>query len=113
MRIIPQYIRIKSLFNVVLVILKVFTQLLALEGLGAHIINSLRTAILCGNKLFSHMELQKAGLKTPKAISAFSDVSAMVALDRLGYPAVIKPTVGSWGRLIALLRDKDASQGDN
>ena len=82
----------------------------ALEGLGAHIINSLRTAILCGNKLFSHMELQKAGLKTPKAISAFSDVSAMAALDRLGYPAVIKPTVGSWGRLIALLRDKDAAK---
>lgn len=82
----------------------------ALEGLGAHIINSLRTAILCGNKLFSHMELQKAGLKTPKAISAFSDVSAMAALDSLGYPAVIKPTVGSWGRLIALLRDKDAAR---
>ena len=35
----------------------------ALEGLGAHIINSLRTAILCGNKLFAHMELQKAGFK--------------------------------------------------
>lgn len=82
----------------------------ALEGLGAHIINSLRTAILCGNKLFSHMELQKAGLKTPKAISAFSEVSAMAALDGLGYPAVIKPTVGSWGRLIALLRDKDAAK---
>jgi len=82
----------------------------ALEGLGAHIINSLRTAILCGNKLFSHMELQKAGLKTPKAISAFSDISAMAALDSLGYPAVIKPTVGSWGRLIALLRDKDAAR---
>ena len=82
----------------------------ALEGLGAHIINPLRTAILCGNKLFSHMELQNAGLKTPKAISAFSDVSAMAALDSLGYPAVIKPTVGSWGRLIALLRDKDAAK---
>ena len=82
----------------------------ALEGLGAHIINSLHTAIVCGNKLFSHMELQKAGLKTPKAISAFSDVSAMAALDSLGYPAVIKPTVGSWGRLIALLRDKDAAK---
>ena len=82
----------------------------ALEGLGAHIINSLRTAILCGNKLFSHMELQKAGLKTPKAISAFSDISALAALDSLGYPAVIKPTVGSWGRLIALLRDKDAAR---
>ena len=81
----------------------------ALEGLGAHIINSLRTATLCGNKLFAHMELQKAGVKTPNAFSAFSEESAIAALDNLGYPAVIKPTIGSWGRLIALLRDRDAA----
>jgi [lysine-biosynthesis-protein LysW]--L-2-aminoadipate ligase len=81
----------------------------ALEGLGAHIINSLHTATLCGNKLFAHMELQKARVKTPKAFSAFSEESAIRALDNLGYPAVIKPTIGSWGRLIALLRDRDAA----
>jgi len=81
----------------------------ALEGLGAHIINSLRTATVCGNKLFAHMELQKAGVKTPNAFSAFSEESAIAALDNLGYPAVIKPTIGSWGRLIALLRDRDAA----
>jgi [lysine-biosynthesis-protein LysW]--L-2-aminoadipate ligase len=82
----------------------------ALEGLGAHIINSLRTAILCGNKLFAHMELQKAGIKTPNAFTAFSPESAMSTLDRLGYPAVIKPTIGSWGRLIALIRDTEAAK---
>jgi [lysine-biosynthesis-protein LysW]---L-2-aminoadipate ligase len=82
----------------------------ALEGLGAHIINSLRTATLCGNKLFAHMELQKAGVKTPNAFSAFSEESAIAALDNLGYPAVIKPTIGSWGRLIALLHDRDAAK---
>ena len=81
----------------------------ALEGLGAHIINSLRTATDCGNTLFAHMELQKAGVKTPNAFSAFSEESAIAALDNLGYPAVIKPTIGSWGRLIALLRDRDAA----
>jgi [lysine-biosynthesis-protein LysW]---L-2-aminoadipate ligase len=82
----------------------------ALEGLGAIVINCLHTAALCGNKLFTHMELQKAGLKAPKAISAFSEESAIAALNELGYPAVIKPTIGSWGRLIALLRDKDAAK---
>ncbi|HEX2614841.1 MAG TPA: RimK family alpha-L-glutamate ligase, partial [Nitrososphaera sp.] len=50
------------------------------------------------------------GVRTPKAISAFSEESALAALEELGYPAVIKPTVGSWGRLIALLRDKDAAR---
>ena len=82
----------------------------ALEGLGAKIINSLHTATSCGNKLFTHMELQKAGIKTPRAISAFSEESAIAGLGDLGYPAVIKPTIGSWGRLVALVRDKDAAK---
>jgi len=82
----------------------------ALEGLGAHIINPLRAAILCGNKMYAHMELEKAGVLTPKAVAAFSEESALAALDEFGYPAVIKPTVGSWGRLIALLRDKEAAR---
>ena len=82
----------------------------ALEGLGAKIINSLHTATSCGNKLFAHMELQRAGIKTPRAISAFSEGSAIAGLSTLGYPAVIKPTIGSWGRLVALVRDKDAAK---
>jgi [lysine-biosynthesis-protein LysW]--L-2-aminoadipate ligase len=82
----------------------------ALEGLGARVINPLYAAILCGNKMYAHMELEKAGIRTPKAVAAFSEEGALAALEELGYPAVIKPTVGSWGRLIALLRDKDAAR---
>ncbi len=81
-----------------------------LQGLGAHVINPLYAAIMCGNKMYAHMELEKAGVKTPKAVAAFSEESAIQILDKIGYPAVIKPTVGSWGRLIALLRDKDAAK---
>ncbi len=82
----------------------------ALEGLGACVVNPLQAAATCGNKLFAHMRLINAGVKTPKAISAFSEESAIAALDNFGYPAVIKPTIGSWGRLVALLRDKDAAK---
>ncbi|HKZ60928.1 MAG TPA: lysine biosynthesis protein LysX [Nitrososphaera sp.] len=82
----------------------------ALEGLGARVINPLYTAMLCGNKMYAHMELEKAGVRTPKAVAAFSEEGALAALDEFGYPAVIKPTVGSWGRLIALLRDKEAAR---
>ena len=82
----------------------------ALEGLGAHVINPLYAAVLCGNKMYAHMELEKAGVPTPKATAAFSEESALAALEEFGYPAVIKPTVGSWGRLIALLRDKEAAR---
>ncbi|MGI0045501.1 MAG: RimK family alpha-L-glutamate ligase, partial [Nitrososphaeraceae archaeon] len=49
-------------------------------------------------------------IKTPKAIAAFSEESALSAIEEIGYPVVIKPTVGSWGRLIGLLRDKDAAE---
>lgn len=82
----------------------------ALEGLGAHVINPLDAAIFCGDKMYSHMRLKNAGIKTPKAISAFSEEAALAALGEFGYPAVIKPTVGSWGRLIALLQDKEAAR---
>lgn len=82
----------------------------ALEGLGAKVINPLDTAIVCGNKLFTHMKLKNAGIKTPKVITAFSAESALNALNKFGYPTIIKPTIGSWGRLIALLKDSDAAK---
>jgi [lysine-biosynthesis-protein LysW]--L-2-aminoadipate ligase len=82
----------------------------ALEGLGARVINPLYAALMCGNKMYAHMELEKAGVPTPRAVAAFSEESALAALEEFGYPVVIKPTVGSWGRLIALLRDKEAAR---
>lgn len=82
----------------------------ALEGLGAKVINPLKVAGITGNKLFAHMALENAGVRTPKAIAAFSEESAVQALEEFGYPSVIKPTVGSWGRMIGLLRDKDAAR---
>jgi len=73
------------------------------------VVNPLNAATICGNKLLAHMKLVNAKVKTPKAASAFSKESALDALEYIKYPAVIKPTIGSWGRLVALLRDKDAA----
>ena len=83
----------------------------ALEGLGVSVINCLNTGILAGNKLFTHMLLKKSGVPTPYATVAFSKDAALGALDAQGYPKVIKPTVGSWGRLISKLNDKDSAEG--
>lgn len=80
----------------------------ALEGLGARMINSLYTSIMCGNKLFSHMDLQRHGIATPKGLCTFSTHSAVDGVNDFGYPVVIKPTIGSWGRLIGLLNDEEA-----
>lgn len=79
-----------------------------LEGLGARMINLLYTSFMCGNKLISHIELQKNGIQTPNAMCAFSTTSSIEAAKKFGYPVVIKPTVGSWGRLIGLLNDEEA-----
>ena len=83
----------------------------ALEGKGVNVINCLNTSIFAGNKLFTHMLLQKNGIPTPFSTVAFSEESALAALESQGYPMVLKPTVGSWGRLIALLKDRDSAEG--
>lgn len=83
----------------------------ALEGLGIKVINCLQTGVLAGNKLFTHMLLGKAGVPTPHATIAFSKDAALSHLQKNGFPAVIKPTVGSWGRLVSKITDMDAAEG--
>ncbi|EGG42016.1 lysine biosynthesis enzyme LysX [Candidatus Nitrosarchaeum limnium SFB1] len=83
----------------------------ALEGMGVNVINCLNTGIFAGNKLFTHMLLKKFGVPTPYAAVAFSRDAAIEHLETHGYPKVIKPTVGSWGRLISKLNDKDSAEG--
>ena len=82
-----------------------------LEGLGARVVNSLNTGILAGNKLFTHMLLQKSGVPTPNATVAFSKDAAMEALEKNGFPKIIKPTVGSWGRMVSKINDMDSAEG--
>ena len=83
----------------------------ALEGMGVNVINCLKTGIYAGNKLYTHMLLKKSGKPTPFATVAFSKESALESLEKIGYPKVIKPTVGSWGRMISKLNDKDSADG--
>ena len=83
----------------------------ALEGLGVNVINCLNTGIFAGNKLFTHMLLQKNGIPTPFASVAFSMEAAIETLEKHGYPQVIKPTIGSWGRMISKINDADSAEG--
>lgn len=78
-----------------------------LEHYGHTVINSYKTSDICGNKLLTTLTLLKAGIPTPKTYCAFTEESALQALNELGYPAVIKPVIGSWGRMVALLKDQD------
>jgi len=83
----------------------------ALEGMGVNVINCLNTGIFAGNKLFTHMLLKKNGVPTPFATVTFSKESALETLEKQGYPKIIKPTVGSWGRMVSKLNDSDSAEG--
>jgi len=82
----------------------------ALEHLGHRVINNFRCASTCGNKLFCTLALIKAGIPTPRTNLAFTEEAAIKAIENLRYPAILKPVVGSWGRLSALIKDRDMAR---
>ncbi len=76
-----------------------------LESQGTLVINSSSSGRLCSDKLSASLALTKAGIPHPKTFVAFSKETALHAADELGFPVVLKPLNGSWGREIALLSD--------
>ena len=82
-----------------------------LEYKGVKVINSLNTAIITGNKMFTTLVLQKNNIPTPKTIVTFtSDAAIKVFREEFNGKAVLKPVSGSWGRMVALLNDDAAAQ---
>jgi [lysine-biosynthesis-protein LysW]--L-2-aminoadipate ligase len=81
-----------------------------LNALGVPTVNTAAVAEACGDKLTTSTLLMKACLPQPRNIVAFTPESALEALEKLGYPAVVKPVVGSWGRLLAKINDRDAAE---
>ena len=81
-----------------------------LNDQGVKTVNTALCADICGNKLMTTSALAAAGVPQPKALVAYTPESALEAIERLGYPAVLKPTVGSWGRLLSKVNDRDAAE---
>lgn len=81
-----------------------------LESRGVKVINSFQAAVICGNKALTSITLAKEGMPIPRTMLAFTEEAALKALDELGYPAILKPVIGSWGRLIAPLKDPDTAR---
>ena len=77
------------------------------EFAGVTSINSLDVASRCGNKMFMTLLLQKARVPTPRTHFALSAEGAVDCFGREGYPLVIKPLVGSWGRGVMSVNDRD------
>jgi len=82
----------------------------ALESRGHRVVNSFSCAWVCGNKLFGTRALVEHGIPTPRTVLSMAEESALGSIAKMGYPTVLKPVVGSWGRLSALLKDQDAAK---
>jgi [lysine-biosynthesis-protein LysW]--L-2-aminoadipate ligase len=75
--------------------------LYALERWGVPTLNSAAAVALCDDKARTSLALEAAGVPTPRTFLTYSLDAARRACETLGYPIVIKPVSGSWGRLLA------------
>ncbi|MFB6131753.1 MAG: lysine biosynthesis protein LysX [Salinigranum sp.] len=81
-----------------------------LQSYGVPVVNSPETADVCADKAKNSLALADAGVPTPETDVAFTKEAAMESIERFGYPCVIKPVVGSWGRLMAKIDTRDAAE---
>ncbi|MDO9301896.1 MAG: lysine biosynthesis protein LysX [Anaerolineales bacterium] len=81
-----------------------------LNSFGVPTVNTAAVAEICGDKLTTSAMLAKAGVPQPRNVVAFTPEAALEAIEAFGYPVVLKPVVGSWGRLLAKINDRDAAE---
>ena len=84
--------------------------LYVLENWGIPVFNSASVTATCNDKLLTTLALLRAGIPVPRTLLAFAPEAAVRGIETLGYPAVLKPTTGSWGRLLARVNDRDAAE---
>ncbi len=81
-----------------------------LEHWGIPVFNTAAVTALCNDKLLTSLALIRAGVPVPRTMLAFDAPRAIEGIEALGYPAVLKPVSGSWGRLLARVNDRDAAE---
>ncbi|PDW03388.1 lysine biosynthesis protein LysX [Candidatus Viridilinea mediisalina] len=77
---------------------------------GVPTVNTYQVADICGDKFLTTQALVHAEVPTPRCLLAFTPESALSAMEQLGYPVVLKPVVGSWGRMVSKVNDRDAAE---
>jgi len=80
------------------------------EHFGIPCVNGSAVTATCGSKLSTSLALAAHGVDQPEVRVAFSEGAALEAIEEMGYPVVLKPDVGSWGRLVAKINDRDAAE---
>ena len=81
-----------------------------LDGYGVPVVNGPETADVCADKAKNSLRLAAAGVPTPTTEVAFTTDAALEIIEEFGYPCVLKPVVGSWGRLMAKIDSRNAAE---
>ncbi len=81
-----------------------------LNDWGIPTVNTYDVAQTCGSKFLTTQAIIHHGIPTPKTTLSFTPESTIQAIEEMGYPVVIKPSVGSWGRLLAKINDREAAE---
>ena len=80
------------------------------EAHGIPVVNPSQVAERCGDKYVTSQILAKSGIPTPRVLMAFDEEAALQAIEAMGYPCVLKPVVGSWGRLLAKIENREMAE---
>lgn len=81
-----------------------------MSGTSVTLVNDFETVQTCGDKAFTSVKLKEHGIPTPDFRVAFDSESALEAVEEIGYPAVLKPVDGSWGRMVAKVGNRESAE---
>jgi len=80
-----------------------------LEALNIPVVNSSEVATICEDKFLTSLALTTNNVPTPRFAMVFTLQQAIEAIEQLGgFPIILKPSLGSWGRLLSKINDIDA-----
>lgn len=79
-----------------------------LETLGVPVVNRAQVIETCGDKVSTTLALLQAGVPVLESSVAFSVEGGQEHAKSLGFPLVVKPVIGSWGRLVGRVNDAHA-----
>ncbi|QLC33669.1 lysine biosynthesis protein LysX [Halarchaeum sp. CBA1220] len=80
------------------------------EHYDVPVVNGARATATCADKVRGSLALADADVPTPRTEVSFDVESALESVESFGYPCVIKPVTGSWGRLLAKIDTRDAAE---
>jgi len=80
------------------------------DSYDVRVVNHPDVAAVCADKAKNSLALANAGVPTPTTEVTFTKEAALETIEEFGYPCVLKPVIGSWGRLMAKIDSRDAAE---